>query len=288
MFKFIASIIVLGLLALIHADPVAVTPAKCGKRNVGGVIEASAATSTHAGESEFGEFPWTVDITKDGNVYCVGSLIHPAVVLTAGQCLIRGDVRKLRIRAGLWDRIAANEKLPHQERRVDTVMVHPQMSLQRYDVGLIFLSEPFSVGPHISTICLPPKSYVVPRGTVCYASGWGRNFLFGGTTQKMKRITLATVDRATCQEKMGIAVAESVLCAGGTNGNDTCTGDSGAPLVSRIKADNEEVYHQIGIASFGASCFTDIPSGYTNVAHVREWIDSGMVAKGFDSSTYED
>lgn len=41
-----------------------------------------------------------------------------------------------------------------------------------YDVGLIFVDEPFELQPHIGTICLPPPGFKFD-GDNCKASGWG-------------------------------------------------------------------------------------------------------------------
>lgn len=254
---------------------------KCGQRNVGGVD--STCQPSRVGESEFGEFPWTIDITSPQGVYCSGSLIHPRVVLTAGQCVLRGDKQDLKIRAGLWDRQANNDRLPYQERTVKKTIVHPGMGIHRNDVALIILDEPFTLTSHIQTICLPPSNHAFANGTTCYATGWGRTSIMGGLSQKMKRITLTTVDTDTCEKETYWKMHNSVLCAVGHNGNDTCSGDSGAPLVCRVNSDSaSELYHQIGITSFGAACFAGVPGGYTNVAYGRDWIDEHMTSNGLE------
>uniref|UniRef100_A0A1I8P4W9 Peptidase S1 domain-containing protein n=1 Tax=Stomoxys calcitrans TaxID=35570 RepID=A0A1I8P4W9_STOCA len=276
------------LVANTHAGAV-VAPIKCGKRNVGGVaVGASVERPLHVAESEFGEFPWTVDINKEGTVFCVGSLIHPKVVLTAGQCVLRGDANSLKIRAGLWDRVVKNEHLPYQERSVEKTITHPAMHERSKDIALIIVNEPFTLGPHINTICLPPLNHVTADGILCYATGWGNTALLSSTSQRMKRIILNTVDRTTCQNNLQLHLDRSVLCAVGRNGTDTCSGDSGAALVTRIASNpTAEVYHQIGITSFGASCFAGLPGGYTDVAYLREWIDYQMEANGLEKSSYE-
>lgn len=40
-------------------------------------------------EAGFGEFPWTVALIRiqDDELVCVGSLIHPKIVLTGNHCV---------------------------------------------------------------------------------------------------------------------------------------------------------------------------------------------------------
>ncbi|XP_073821018.1 phenoloxidase-activating factor 2-like [Musca autumnalis] len=257
---------------------------KCGQRNKEGLT--FTPTAPLIGESNFGEFPWTIDITKDRRVFCVGSLIHPKVVLSAAQCFLRlADKELIKLRAGIWDREDNNERYPYQERSIEKAIIHPALAPRQYDIALVIVNEPFIVADHINTICLPPANYETPNDTISYVTGWGRKSFFGAASQRMKRVTLTTLNMEICEREMNTQLHRTVMCAVGHNGNDTCAGDSGAPLVSRIKED-EEIYHQIGIASFGAACFAGIPGGYTNVAHLREWIDSQMKENGLEISTY--
>ncbi|XP_073820974.1 phenoloxidase-activating factor 2-like [Musca autumnalis] len=265
---------------------------KCGQRNKEGLI--SNPTAPLIGESNFGEFPWTIDISKDNKVFCVGSLIHPKVVLSAAQCFLRQPHKELiKLRAGIWDREDNNERYPYQERSIEKTITHPAEDPRQYsyDIALVIVNEPFIVADHINTICLPPANYETPNGTISYATGWGRKLLFGEyihTSERMKRVTLTTLNMEICERELNTQLHRTAMCAvglNGLNGIDTCLGDGGGPLVSRIKED-EEIYHQIGITSFGRTCFSGIPGGYTNVAYLREWIDSQMKENGLEISTY--
>lgn len=94
----------------------------CGIRNVNG-IDFSLAGNTHM-EAGFGEFPWMVAILGPVECLCGGSLIHPSVVLTGAHCVFNLTQGDLRIRAGEWDTQTTKERLPYQERGVQSIIVH--------------------------------------------------------------------------------------------------------------------------------------------------------------------
>lgn len=70
-----------------------------------------------------------------------------------------------------------------------------------------------------------------------------------------------------------LAIGDHQLCVGGVEGEDSCNGDSGGPLM-RIKNGFPPKWYLIGIVSFGADkCGSkDYPAIYTKVSSFREWI----------------
>lgn len=104
-------------------------------------------------ETEFGEFPWVAAIwMADQNpsesnltVVCMGSLIHPKVVLTAGHC-VRNESRQhhLRVRLGEWDLYSRTEIIKHQDREVEKIVIHEHDSSGglNNDIALLFMKDP--------------------------------------------------------------------------------------------------------------------------------------------------
>lgn len=70
------------------------------------------------------------------------------------------------------------------------------------------------------------------------------------------------------------------ICVGGQEGEDSCSGDSGGPLM--IQNGNPPRWFLLGIVSYGASdCGKkDAPAVYTNVPQYIEWIRRKVLLSG--------
>lgn len=53
-------------------------------------------------------------------------------------------------------------------------------------------------------------------------------------------------------------------------------GDSGGPLQRRIVDDFHEMYHILGVTSFGFGCATSKPAIYTRVSAYLDWIEANV------------
>lgn len=275
----------------------------CGYRNPKGV--AFETIGDVNGEAKFGEFPWMVGILKEEVVnftvwtiyQCGGSLIHPRVVLTAAHCVSNRENVYI-IRAGEWDTQTRNEILKHQERKIKSIVIHPDYyrAALYNDIALIFLEDQVILDQHIGIACLPQQGAATVSGTSCWASGWGRD-QFGDHSQYqviLKKRELPFVNRNSCQSSLRTTrlgkyflLHDSFVCAGGKRGIDTCQGDGGSPLVCPI-SNHPERYHQIGIVAWGIGCGENgIPGVYVNVALFRNWIDNELIKYNLDTSQYQ-
>ncbi|KFB44070.1 hypothetical protein ZHAS_00011902 [Anopheles sinensis] len=68
--------------------------------------------------------------------------------------------------------------------------------------------------------------------------------------------------------------ASTQMCVGGVNGKDTCSGDSGGPLMRMVG----RVWYQIGVVSFGpTSCVnSSFSSVYTDVSKYVDCIRANV------------
>lgn len=69
-------------------------------------------------------------------------------------------------------------------------------------------------------------------------------------------------------------LTEKQMCVGGQMGKDSCTGDSGGPLMASLSLDGPPRYFLVGIVSYGpqACSVKQTPGIYTNVSAYMEWI----------------
>ncbi|CAG9806846.1 unnamed protein product [Chironomus riparius] len=267
---------------------------ECGIRNSAGV--GVRITGNSDGESEYGEFPWMVAVTRREpsndsfiNVYmCGGSLIAENVVMTAAHCVNGKDVDVMRIRVGEWDTQTTFELFQHSDHEVEKFVIHEKFNKGglHNDIALLFLKTKVEMSEVANTICLPSQDQPFD-GKRCFATGWGKD-QFGkeGEYQViLKKVELPTVPRDQCQANLRktrlgrrFILHDSFMCAGGEEGKDTCKGDGGSPLVCPVEGFPDK-YYQAGIVAWGVGCGQkDVPGVYANVAHFRNWIDTQIAS----------
>ena len=69
-------------------------------------------------------------------------------------------------------------------------------------------------------------------------------------------------------------IGRTQLCAGGERLKDSCSGDSGGPLIGLSMPGRRLPFIQIGIVSFGSvRCgTTNVPGIYTRVTEYLDWV----------------
>ncbi|KAK9307306.1 hypothetical protein QLX08_002321 [Tetragonisca angustula] len=225
-----------------------------------------------------GEWPWIAALFNGGRQFCGGSLIDDRHILTAAHCVANmnsWDVARLTVRLGDYN-IKTNTEITHIERRVRRVVRHRGFNSRTLynDIALLTLSEPVPFTQQIRPICLPSGSqlYAGRTGTVI---GWGSLRESGPQPAVLQKVSIPIWYNSECRQKYGAAapggIVDSFLCAGRA-AKDSCSGDSGGPLMV-----NDGRWTQVGIVSWGIGCGKgQYPGVYTRVTHFLPWIHKNL------------
>jgi secreted trypsin-like serine protease len=126
----------------------------------------------------------------------------------------------------------------------------------------------------IRPICLPTvgNDFSGQTGTVI---GWGSLRESGPQPSILQEVNIPIWSNRDCKLKYGPAapggIVEHMLCAGQA-ARDSCSGDSGGPLMV-----NSGKWTQVGIVSWGIGCGKgQYPGVYTRVEKFLPWIKKNL------------
>ncbi|CAO1416410.1 unnamed protein product [Diamesa tonsa] len=254
------------------------------------------------------EFPWTALMQYtypdgDKGFHCGGALISNRYVLTASHCvngrgIVAAGYNLTGVRLGEWNLATERDcddsfeppycSHPHRDIEVEESFPHedydPNSRNQHNDIALLRLSEKIEkFTTFIKPICLPLEESVRNfdlTNKMMNVTGWGRTFTSRQSDIKQK-VGLKGVDQATCQKSYLNSkrkIVSSQICAGGETGRDSCTGDSGGPLMRENLLSKDPHWYLVGLVSYGPIICgqLDFPGVYTRVDHYIDWIINKM------------
>lgn len=229
-------------------------------------------------EAKDSRYPYAqVSLQQDGEHYCGGTLVARDMVLTAAHCL--GSFNAIEFhRFNLSDNSESFETLG-----ILDVYVHRLYSswTDRFDAMLVKLDgivsqvEPIRINDSADLPEANKKLTVVGWGATDYTDDG--DFLY---PDKLQETNVFYIPNSICElmeDEHGTSLRDrgwlyaDMMCAG-DRGKDSCSGDSGSPLIAR--GDSPENDIQFGIVSWGFTCAGPIPGIYSRTSSSYNWIRS--------------
>ncbi|KAL0480792.1 tryptase [Acrasis kona] len=242
--------------------------------NVGRDIKISGGTP-----ASLGDLPYQVFVGYNlGNgtyEFCGGGLINSEWILTAAHCFeVKKDVSKAFV-------ILGSVSLNTRPVSVKTIITHPNYisdAYNYYDIALLQLSNPVKESASIGFLNLPTFSSPAV-GTLMWTAGWGLTQSGIKPTQLLK-VQIPIVAQSICVNAFSDGKYNETyfLCIGDGKGKDTCQGDSGGAVVSKVNTTDTR-WTVYGITSYGPEgCGLQGNRGaYSRVFNYLDFIKSNAV-----------
>ncbi|XP_050672041.1 CLIP domain-containing serine protease HP8-like isoform X1 [Leptidea sinapis] len=239
------------------------------------------------------ENPWMALLSSKRDngefYYCGGTIVNSKYILTAAHC-VQENIQKVRVGEfristdadcdvseyticdSYKQDLDVDEIIPHEGYIPASTNGFPPVN----DIALLRVKGTIDVTRNnVKPICLPKTEILRDLTNITeeigLVTGWGLT----ETIQESDILRKVTVPIKPCKEEY--RRYDKIICAGDIN-KDSCSGDSGGPLLIQKPYDGAMRYVQYGIVSHGATtCGTESNgSVYTDVTKYMDWILSKM------------
>jgi len=189
------------------------------------------------------DYPWFATLTKVANHgigTCGVSMINPTWGVTACNCIIKGDYSGYYPGAGGQITYGCNNvhQSTCQRRDIKRFVPHPCYTISccddHDDICLVELTAPVVMSRY-AKLSGVHGTLNTPAGTPVTLVGSGRSE--NSVTGVLRKVEVQTITPEQCSAHEPFAVAhnlinfDNVICTAGTTGKDSCSGDSGSPVV---------------------------------------------------------
>ena len=210
---------------------------------------------------------------------CGGTLVSHQHLLTAAHC---DDERfgfiMSSVILGHVD-LSTRVTLPGVEVTIDKIISHPgyaQDPVAVNDIAMVKLTAPVLFTDMIRPICVFQAEDLGRdldgEFSELLVAGWGRTER-ARSSPLLQFTELHQVNNDECDQDYGVTgirIRDTQVCARGENETDSCSGDSGGPLMRHVVGDR---WYLAGVVSFGTNeCNSVLPGVYTNIPSYYDWI----------------
>ena len=170
-------------------------------------------------------------------------ILSEKIIATAAHCINIGIPHYVVV--GDHNSRSPNDEFERRI-RVESFRSHPKFNILTFqnDVAIIRLTEEISYNTRIQAICLPPPGAGVVSESQssktatggCYVTGWGKT---SGKekigSEMLQEVKMTIHDDMYCQKKYGYRYDPKTMICAGDGRKDACKGDSGGPIVCRLR-----------------------------------------------------
>ncbi|CAN0490016.1 unnamed protein product [Rangifer tarandus platyrhynchus] len=210
-------------------------------------------------------WPWDARLKHQGKLACGGALVSEEVVLTAAHCFIgRQTPEEWTVGLGVGP-----EESGLKQVILHGAYTHPEGG---YDVALLLLAQPVTLGPSLRPLCLPYSDHHLPDGERGWVLGLARQ---GADTSYPQTVPVTLLGPRACSRLHAALGSTSILpgmvCTSVVGEPPGCEGLSGAPLVHEVRG----TWFLAGLHSFGDACQGPArPAVFAALPTYENWVSS--------------
>nr|XP_060505729.1 serine protease 53 [Panthera onca] len=212
-------------------------------------------------------WPWDARLKHQGKLACGGALVSEEVVLTAAHCFIgRQTPEEWSIGLG-----TGPEERGLKQLILHGAYTHPEGG---YDVALLLLAQPVTLGPSLRPLCLPYADHHLPDGERGWVLGLPHQEAGASSPQTVPVTLLGPRACSRLHTALGsdsIPILPGMVCTSVVGEPPHCEGLSGAPLVHEVRG----TWFLAGLHSFGDACQGPArPAVFTALPAYENWVSS--------------
>ncbi|XP_008957881.1 serine protease 53 isoform X2 [Pan paniscus] len=212
-------------------------------------------------------WPWDARLMHQGQLACGGALVSEEAVLTAAHCFI-GRQAPEEWSVGLGTR---PEEWGLKQLILHGAYTHPEGG---YDVALLLLAQPVTLGASLRPLCLPYADHHLPDGERGWVLGRARP---GAGISSLQTVPVTLLGPRACSRLHaapggdGSPILPGMVCTSAVGELPSCEGLSGAPLVHEVRG----TWFLAGLHSFGDACQGPArPAVFTALPAYEDWVSS--------------